>query len=121
MPSKHPALSLTRFITRGSNLGCVLSTTQVRCVVVSRVWTAPAQPKACTAAWGGALVLSRTGLAQFACGGLSKPPSHATVIADGWDDTVGGFTCQVRSFGVNCFNLSDRRGLLVSRTGYTTY
>jgi hypothetical protein len=43
------------------------------------------------------------------------------VIPDGSDDTVGQFTCQVRSFGVDCFNASDRRGLLVSRTGYTTY
>jgi len=121
MPSKHAALSLKRFITPGSNVGCVLSTAHVRCVIVRRVWTAPAQPKACKAAWGGTLVLARAGYAQFACGGQSKPPSHAPVIADGFDDTVDGFTCQVRSFGVNCFSASDGRGLLVSRTGYTTY
>lgn len=121
MPSRHPILSVRRFITKGGNLGCTLTTSQVRCAIVSRVWTPPTQPSACTGSWGDTLLLSHTGMAAFACGGASKPPSQAPVVPDGWDDKIGDFTCQVRTFGVDCFQASDGRGLILSRTGYSTY
>jgi hypothetical protein len=121
MPSRHPVLSIRRFITKGGNLGCTLTTSQVRCAIVRRVWTPPTQPSACTGSWGDTLALSHTGMAAFACGGAGKPPSQAPVVPDGWDDKIGDFTCQVRTFGVDCFLASDGRGLILSRTGYSTY
>ncbi len=41
-------------------------------------------------------------------------------MPDGWDDTVGRITCQVRRFGVNCFS-AHGHGFILSRTGYTLY
>jgi hypothetical protein len=68
------------------------------------------------------VVLGRSGLPAFTCGAaVTSTPVKAPVIADGSDDTVGQFTCQVRTFGVDCFDEADGSGLFISRTGYSIY
>jgi hypothetical protein len=121
MPSEHPALALTSFTVTGTNVGCALGAGGVRCDVAQRVWAPPEQPSSCTGTWGNGIALGRTGSAQFACGGTSALSASAQVIPDGWDDTIGQITCQVRSFGVDCFSVASRDGFIISRTGYTLY
>ena len=121
MPSTKPELAQRVFTISGSNIGCVLSATGVRCGIEHRSWTAPAQPKTCKSSWGDTLALTSQGLAQFACGGGDAVNKLAKVIPSGWDTTVGDYTCQVRSFDVDCFNDKSNSGFTISRTGYSIY
>lgn len=123
MPSKHGALSATSFTVPGGSVGCVIGGGSVRCDVSSPTWNPPAQPSSCTSSWGNAIVLTNSTAArpaQFACGGTSALTASATTIKDGYDDTVGAITCQVRQFGVNCF-AEDQQGFILSQTGYLLY
>lgn len=120
MPAGHPALAQASFTVPGSNVGCAISHSSVRCDIEKRAWTPPSQPRKCSASWGNAVVLESKGAPAFVCGGASAFFANAKVVPDGWDDKYGGFTCQVRSFGVNCFSARNH-GFIVSRTGYTLY
>jgi hypothetical protein len=123
LPSIHPALSLTSFKLAGGSVGCVIGGGSVRCDVANQTWTAPAQPASCTQSWGTGIVLinsSAAHLPQFACGGSSALRPGAKSVPSGYDDTVGGITCQVRGFGINCF-ATDKKGFIISPTGYVLY
>jgi hypothetical protein len=120
MPSTHQALAQTRFTVPGSNIGCDLIAGGVRCDIQQRVWAPPPQPSSCNARWGNAIAMHATGVAGFACGGVSAISTDAKVVPDGWDDKVGTITCEVRSFGVDCFSAGGS-GFILSRTGYTFY
>lgn len=119
-PSKHPALAQTRFMVPGGNLGCELSVNGARCDITQRSWAPPAQPNSCTSTYGNAIELGRQGRASFPCGGHSAISSGAEVVPVNWDDKIGHVTCQVRSFGLNCFSTTNH-GFIISRTGYTLY
>jgi hypothetical protein len=117
MPSSHPALALSTFVVTGSNVGCSIGRGSVRCDVVQRVWAPPAQPASCTTTWGNAVVLKGAAPADFVCGGTAAVSAGVSVVPDGWDDKVGQITCQVRTFGVDCF-AAGRHGFILNRTGY---
>jgi hypothetical protein len=57
---------------------------------------------------------------QFACGGASALQARSKIVKNGYDDTVGGITCQVRGFGVDCY-ATDDKGFILSPTGYILY
>lgn len=119
LPSTQPARSLTRFSSPGGNVGCELSSGEARCDIASRVWRPPNRPNSCGVAWGqGMFVSGKT--AGFVCAGDSVLDPTGTVIPDGYDDRVGSFTCQIRMFGVTCFD-TDGAGFSISRTGYTIF
>jgi hypothetical protein len=120
LPSTHPVLAQTRFVVAGGNVGCALYDGGLLCTVKRRVWAGPVQPQSCRSGWGDSIALPRKGQARFLCGRASAIATGAKVIPDGWDDRLGGFTCQVRSVGVDCFS-SSNHGLMISRTGYATY
>jgi hypothetical protein len=124
LPSIRPALSLTSFTINGGSVGCVIGGGSVRCDVATPSWTAPTKPASCTESWGSGVVLTNSSAsrpAQFACGGTNAlSSSSSNVINAGYDDTVGAITCQVRSFGVNCF-ATDKQGFILSQTGYIFY
>jgi hypothetical protein len=120
LPSKHQALAQTRFAVTGGNVGCEFAGGSVRCDIQQRGWVPPLQPSSCTSSWGNAITLRTHGAAAFTCGGRSAISATATVMPDGWDDTVGRITCQVRTFAVDCFSPSGH-GFILSRTGYTAY
>ncbi len=121
LPSTHPVLAQSSFTVSGGNVGCQISGATARCGVVHRTWAPPVQPGSCRSTWGDTIALPPTGLPQFACGGSNPVDPAAKVIPSGYDDTVGEVTCQVRSFGVDCFNAKSRSGFMLSRTGYARY
>jgi hypothetical protein len=121
LPSKHPELGQQSFTITGSNLGCMISQTGVHCGIKNRSWTPPVQPSSCKSTWGDTIALASKGLPKFACGGNSPIQAGAKVVPSGWDDKVGNYTCQVRSFDVNCFNSTSNSGFMISRTGYSVY
>jgi hypothetical protein len=120
LPSKQPVLAQDSFTVPGSNVVCQIAAGGIRCGILRRAWAAPVQPASCKGSWGDTLELQRQGLPKFVCGGNSPLSANAKVIPVGWDDQIDGFTCQVRSFGVNCFSPA-RRGFILSRTGYAFY
>lgn len=121
LPSKHPELGQQSFTITGSNLGCTINQTGVRCGIKNRSWTPPVQPSSCKSTWGDTIALASKGLPTFACGGNSPIQVGAKVVPSGWDDKVGNYICQVRSFDVNCFNSTSNSGFMISRTGYSVY
>ena len=121
LPSKHPQLGQQSFTITGSNVSCVIGSSGVRCAIKVRSWTAPAAPASCRSTWGSVIALASRGLPKFACGGSNPLDSPSKVIPSGWDDKVGNYTCQVRSFGINCFDSQSRSGFMIGRTGYTLY
>lgn len=120
LPSTHPALAQTSFTVAGGNIGCAIATDAVRCELVHRVWAPPPVPARCRSGWGDTIALRARGPASFACGGRSPLAPDAKVIPDGWDDRIGGMTCQVRGIGVDCFS-ARHHGFMISRTGYALY
>ncbi len=120
LPSTHPVLAQSSFTVAGSNVTCVISSSAIRCAILRRVWAAPVQPPTCRRTWGDTISLSRQGLPQFVCASSKPLSTDATVIPVGYDDKVGDFTCEVRSFGVDCFS-PGHSGFLLSRTGYAFY
>jgi hypothetical protein len=120
MPSKHPVLAQPSFTVAGSNVVCDISSSGIRCGILRRVWAAPVQPASCKGSWGDTIALPAKRIPNFVCGGNNPMSTDAKVIPVGWDDQVGNFTCQVRSFGINCFSKS-RSGFILSRTGYAFY
>ena len=118
LPSKR-VLAQAIFTVAGSNVTCQIFTGSIRCEIIRRVWAAPVQPATCRGVWGDTISLQQQGLPQFICS-YKNTPTNAFVVPVGYDDKVGNFTCQVRSFGVNCFS-SSRSGFLISRTGYQFY
>jgi hypothetical protein len=121
MPSKRPQIAQHRFMITRGDIACLLAAAGVRCEIQDRDWTAPIAPATCTAQWGSTIALGNIGGAKFACGGANPLTAGGKVIPAGWDDTVGNYTCQIRSFGVDCFNAKSRRGFMISRTGYSIY
>jgi hypothetical protein len=120
LPSKHPALEQSSFIMQGANVGCQIGPAGARCSVQQRVWAAPPQPLKCRTTWGDTISLEGHGPAKFVCGGRSGISANAKVIPNGWDDTLGKVTCQIRGVGVDCFS-KTHHGFIISRTGYAAY
>ncbi len=119
LPSRHPVLAQSGFVVPGANISCQLSGV-VHCAVVQRTWAAPRQPRNCSGSWGDVITLRGTGPGTFLCMTGRSAGTGGQVIPVGWDDKVGRFTCEVRSFGVNCFSASGG-GFIISRTGYQLY
>jgi hypothetical protein len=120
LPSSHKAASLSSFDAAGGNIGCRIQGGIARCDIAHRVWKPPHKPSSCHAAWAQGLMIGSSGSTSFVCGRTSVLDPTGYYIRPGYDDKVGSVTCQVRSFGVTCFQ-SDGHGFFVGRTGYTTF
>lgn len=120
MPSSHVALALTHFDADHGNIGCEISGGTVRCDIGTRVWSPPQKPWSCQKAWGQGIFVGPSGSPQFVCSGDSVLDPTGSYILPGFDDKVGSVTCQVRAFGVTCFQ-ADGRGFFIGRTGYTVF
>jgi hypothetical protein len=81
------------------------------------VWSPPAKPGSCHAAWGQGLAVGPSGAAHFVCAGNSALNPGAASVANGRDVVYQGATCQVRFIGVTCFD-GNGNGFYLSRTGY---
>lgn len=123
LPSRSAALSVSHFDAAHGNIGCRISNGTVRCDVGRRVWSPPKRPHSChsaSSAWGQGLMIGSTGSSSFVCANNTVLDPTGTYIRAGHDDKVGSVTCQVRTFGVTCFE-ADGHGFFVGRTGYTRF
>ncbi len=98
----------------------MVTASSARCDIAVRNWSAPAKPSSCDLAWGQGLTVGPSGGAHFVCAADSALDLNGVAVPSGVDDMVGSITCQVRYFGVTCFNASGR-GFVIGRTGYLTF
>ncbi len=108
------------FASSDDNVGCQLNSAGARCDIANRKWSPPAKPGSCQLAWGQGLTVGSSGGAAFVCAGDSVLDPGGQRLQAGVDDVIGSFTCQVRAFGITCFN-GQGHGFYVSRTGYYTF
>lgn len=120
LPSTARALAVSHFDAAGGHIGCRISGGVARCDVAGRYWRAPRKPSSCHAAWAPGLFVGPKGSAGFVCARSSVLDPTGTYIRSGFDDKVGNVTCQVRHFGVTCYQ-PDGRGFTLSRAGYITF
>ena len=122
LPSTHPALALTQLHGHAArNIGCEISGDERPLRdSAARLGRAGAAGEL-QGDWGDTIhARAATALPSSSAAAAARSPPNAKVIPAGWDDKVGTITCQVRSFGVNCFSTS-RSGFIISRTGYSLY
>ncbi len=108
------------FETTNGNVGCELSGAYVRCDIAARAWSPPPKPSSCQLAWGQGLAVGPSGAAHFVCAGDSALDPGGIIVQNGVDDKFGSASCQVRYFGVTCFDAAGH-GFFISRTGYATF
>jgi hypothetical protein len=120
LPSTAKPLAVSHFDAEGGHIGCRISGGVARCDVAGRYWRAPRKPSSCHAAWAPGLFVGPKGSAGFVCARSSVLDPTGTYIRAGFDDKVGNVTCQVRHFGVTCYE-PDGRGFTISRAGYLTF
>jgi hypothetical protein len=119
LPSAVAPLALSSFQALGGNIGCRLGGGTARCDISKRIWPPPAKPSSCAHNWGQGLEVGPDP-AQFVCANDSTLDPSGPAVPIGDDDTVGSVTCQVRSFGVTCFDAGGS-GFFLARTGYAIF
>lgn len=119
LPSAVAPLALGAFQAEAGNIGCVLAGGTARCDISKRIWSPPGQPSSCKHKWGQGLEVGPNPT-QFVCANNSTLDPNGSVVPIGDDDTVGSVTCQVRSFGVTCFDAGGS-GFFLARTGYAIF
>jgi hypothetical protein len=115
--SPAEAASSAWFSSPSRNIGCYMTTTWVRCDVISRTWVPTRKPASCDFAWGPAVEVGLTGKGHFGCvsdtvGGSSR------ILRYGKSITTGVFRCTSRSTDMTCTNTANGHGFRVSRAAY---
>ena len=65
-----PAQAQAKFFQSPSgNIGCVITSTGVRCDIAQKSWKPPPKPRSCSVDWGDGLTVGRRGKAKFTCAG----------------------------------------------------
>jgi hypothetical protein len=120
VPSASAPSGFARFGALGGDVGCQISGGVVRCDISARDWSPPARPSSCHLAWGQGMAVGPSGTGHFVCAGDSVLDPTGPQVPVGEDDVVGSITCQVRSFGVTCFEASGD-GFMIGRSGFYTF
>jgi hypothetical protein len=108
------------FSSPSGNIGCYMTTTRVRCDVISRTWTPTPKPASCDFAWGPALEVGTTGTGRFGC--VSDTVGGSTrILAYGRSLTIGRFRCTSRSTDMTCVDTANGHGFRVSRVLYRLF
>jgi hypothetical protein len=106
-------------MTPSKNIGCAISTDQVRCDIAERAWAVAAPPAGCELDYGNGLSL-RDGPAEITCAGDTVLGGPTTITYD-HSVTAGDFLCLVNKAGVTCRNTATGHGFTLSREAHTEF
>lgn len=106
------------FLSPSRNIGCRISTTNVRCDIKEIEWRAPPKPLDCNLDWGFALGVSGQGSGQFRCVGDTASGGVTTVLPYGSVSRRGPFECRSQEIGMECVHLDTGNGIFLSRGEY---
>lgn len=120
VPSASAPSGFSRFGALGGDVGCQISGGVARCDISARTWSPPPRPSSCHLAWGQGMAVGPSGTGHFVCAGDSVLDPTGPQVPVGDDDRVGSITCQVRSFGVTCFDAAGD-GFMIGRSGFYTF
>jgi hypothetical protein len=114
------ARSSAWFSSPSRNIGCAMTTTRVRCDVISRSWVPTPKPASCDFAWGPALEVGMTSTGHFGCVSDTVGGSPR-ILAYGRSLTIGRFRCTSRSTDMTCVDTANGHGFRVSRVLYRLF
>jgi hypothetical protein len=121
-PGERPAKQLphdvgpvTYFSSPSRNIGCLITTSSVRCDIGQKSYKEPRRPASCQLDYGKAIAVDRDDSeANFVC--VGDTVLGAKKVLDYHTSTeVGDFGCTSRETGMTCYNLRTRHGFTVSR------
>jgi hypothetical protein len=121
-PGERPAKQLphdvgpvTYFSSPSRNIGCLITTSSVRCDIGQKSYKEPRRPASCQLDYGQAIAVARDDSeANFVC--VGDTVLGAKKVLDYHTSTeVGDFGCTSRETGMTCYNLRTRHGFTVSR------
>jgi hypothetical protein len=115
-PSATPSLvKEAGFKTPSGNIGCYLTTGQVRCDIAEKSWKPPPKPADCDLDYGLGVTLDATVL--FVCAGDTVLGAPAT-LPYGSSMQAGDVRCDSAEAALRCENMATKHGFTLSRERY---
>ncbi|GAB2624478.1 hypothetical protein Aab01nite_18200 [Paractinoplanes abujensis] len=109
------AVSVTEetFQTPSKNIVCALTSSEVRCDIAQKEWSAPAKPADCELDWGNGLVVT-DGEAAYSCAGDTLLGSARTTLQYGSALRAGTVRCDSASSGLTCKDEETAHGFTMA-------
>jgi hypothetical protein len=105
------------FSSPSKNLGCYMTSVNVRCDAIVFSYTPPPKPASCHLNWGPSIHLAETGTGHFGC--ISDTVSGSSrILHYGASITISVFRCTSRTTGVTCIDTRDGHGFRIARANY---
>ncbi len=103
------------FLTPSRNIGCAISSDQVRCDIVERSYDLPPKPASCHGGFGRSIAVGRAGIAAFVCVRDTVIDPGAPILGYGSSTQVGDFGCTSSTESISCYHLESDHGFELSR------
>lgn len=111
----HDVGEVTSFSSPSRNIGCLITSSSVRCDIEQKSYQEPQRPASCQLDYGNAIAVALDDSeASFVCAGDTVLGARK-VLAYNTSTEVGDFGCTSRETGMTCYNLRTRHGFTVSR------
>ena len=108
------------FSSPSRNIGCYMTTSDVRCDVDVYTYTPTKKPATCDFAWGPSFGVATAGRGHFRC--VSDTVGGSTrILRYGRSITIGAFRCTSRSTDMTCVNTGNGHGFRASRIAYRLF
>jgi hypothetical protein len=108
------------FSSPSRNVGCMMSTSSVRCDTISYSYRPPSKPASCHFDWGHSVGVGTSGKGRFRCAS-DTVAGAPTVLKYGKSRTVGRYTCTSRLSGMTCINNRTGHGFRLARASYSLF
>jgi hypothetical protein len=117
----HVVGAVRFFASPSENIGCLITSSAVRCDIKQKSYREPAKPASCRLDFGRALLVGQADReATFVCVG-DTVLGAGKILRYNTSTEVGDFGCTSRESGMTCYNLRTRHGFLVSREVVDTF
>lgn len=118
--SPTEAASSAWFSSPSKNIGCYMTTSGVRCDVITYSYTPTKKPAGCDFAWGPSVEVTTTGKGHFRCVSDTVAGS-ARILRYGKSITIGRFRCTSRTTDMTCVDTENGHGFRISRVTYRLF
>jgi hypothetical protein len=108
------------FRTPSKNIVCDLHESAVRCDIVRKSWSPPAEPSSCELDWGNGMYIS-AGKAGFTCTGDSLIGVASGTLEYGHADRSGSVRCTSETSGLTCTDEKTGRGFTLAVSRYRLF
>ncbi|WP_232662034.1 serine/threonine-protein kinase [Pseudonocardia sp. TRM90224] len=113
--------SPARFKTPSGNIACQMSTTEVRCDVLTQSWDVPPTPASCRGTWAQGTVLAAGRPGELSCVADSLAAPELGVLEYGEAVQLAGVVCVSRQTGVRCESRTTLHGFSISKAAFELF